>query len=182
MLDLTCKALECDNLADRQGWCELHLRRFISGNVILTEDGDWVDTCTKGHPMIGANVRWESSGKRGKKRRRCRTCLREKAQRQARERIIEVEIPKPYRPNDLTLTTAIADFEEALNHVTAKCKANPGPYMDWDEEDGNVPSEADAAALCAGCPLLQACGNYAVAARMTDGIWGGRRFIKGVQL
>jgi len=179
MLELGCKVVECDELVESRGFCTLHLRRFIAGNVQETPEG-WIDFCAQGHAMMGDNVRWESSGKRGKKRRRCRACLRDKAQRQARERIVEVEIPKPYRPTDLVLTNAIAEFDEALSHVTVPCKGNPGPYMDWEDEDAPTPAEADA--LCNGkaCALVKLCGNRAVAGDERHGVWGGRVIVNGV--
>lgn len=33
--------------------------------------------------------------------------------------------------------------------------------------------EASAAKLCAGCPVIQQCGTFAIDNRQTDGIWGG---------
>jgi hypothetical protein len=142
-----------------------------------------VDHCQNGHELVGDNVRWESSGKNGKKRRRCRECLRLKAQRQARNHAAVVETPKPYRPDDLTLTQAIDDFEEAKQHVKAKCFANPGPYADWDADDPDQPdppTREQAESLCSGCPLIKACGNYGVAAQMYHGVWGGRVVSGGV--
>jgi hypothetical protein len=167
-------------MVESRGFCALHLRRFISGHVREDDAGELVDYCAQGHAMVGDNVRWESSGKRGKKRRRCRSCLRDKAQRQAKNALVVVETPKPYRPIDITLTQAVDDFEEAKKHVTAKCAGNSGPYMDW--EWGDAPSAEEAQALCAGCPLMQACGNYGRAAQMSDGIWGGHVVEMGVWL
>lgn len=38
--------------------------------------------------------------------------------------------------------------------------------------ESKVP-EVYAAKLCAGCPVLQQCGDFALTNRETDGIWGG---------
>jgi len=171
---ILCTVAECPNLEDdSRGFCTQHLKRWLAGRVFETDDGILADHCLKDHALIGDNVRWESSGKKGKRRRRCRECLREKAQRQARNALTVVEIPPPYRPNDLTLTQAIRDFEEAQEsvNVRAKCRDNPGPWTDWDEN--NVPTAAEAKSLCAGCPFLRACGNYAIAAQEYHGVWGG---------
>lgn len=178
--DITCTVAECSNLEeDSRGLCGQHLKRYIQGLVYENEAGVLVDHCVKDHELIEDNVRWESSGKKGKRRRRCRECLRDKARRQAANVIHVVDTPKPYRPNDLTLTQAIRDFEEAQELVSAKCKDNPGPYMDW--EDENPPTQAEADAMCSGCPLQKACPNYAIAAQEQHGVWGGLIIINGVQ-
>lgn len=175
-MSFTCVVAECEQIEeDSRGFCLLHLRRWIDGHVYEDVDGTYYDHCNKGHPLAGDNLRWESSGRGGKRRRRCRQCLRDKAKRQARSHITEVEIPRPYRPQDLTLTQAIADFDKAQNAVDAKCRGNPGPYVDWDEP----PTAEEAAKLCGGCPLIKACANYALAARETHGVWGGNVIHEG---
>lgn len=176
---MICVVIECDNFEeDSRGYCAAHLRRYVEGLVYENEAGDIVDHCRQDHELIESNIRWESSGKNGKRRKRCRECLREKARRQSKNAIKVVEVPKPYRPNDLVLTQAIRDFEEAQKHVAAKCKDNPGPWMDWEDP----PTAAEAAAQCHGCPLAKACENYARAAQETHGIWGGRVVHEGVWL
>ena len=181
---IECIVLECNNLEeDSRHLCAQHLKRWVQGQVYENEDGELVDHCLKNHPLYGENVRWESSGKKGKKRRRCRECLREKAQRQAKNTIVTVEIPAPYRPTDLTLTRAIEDFEEAKKYVRPKCKDDPAKWTDWGDEDEprqDVPSEQEAAELCHGCPLQRACGNYAEASQQYHGVWGGRVRFQGV--
>lgn len=128
--------------------------------------------------MTPDNIRWESSGKKGQKRRRCKECLRLKAKRANRKD--KQDIPKPYRPDDLDLTRAISDFYEASQAVDGYCKGDPGPWMDWDET--NIPTAEEAAAMCYGCPLVKACPNYAYAAKETHGIWGGHIIHEGVWL
>lgn len=175
-LSFTCTVAECEQLEeDARGFCALHLRRWILGHVYEDESGVLFDHCNKGHPLAGDNLRWESSGRGGKRRRRCRQCLRDKARRQSRNHVAEVEVPKPYRPNDTTLTKAIDDFENAQKALDAKCRDNPGPYMDWDDP----PSPEEARRLCSGCPLMKACENRAIAGRETHGIWGGRVIHEG---
>jgi hypothetical protein len=177
--DFTCTVAECDNLEeDSRGLCNAHIKRFVQGLVYENESGVLCDHCLKDHELTGDNVRWESSGKKGKKRRRCRECLREKARRQAANALPTVDVPKPYRPNDIGLTQAIRDFEEAQKHVVANCKDKPQEWMDW--EDDAPPSAERARELCSGCPLLQSCANYALASQQTHGVWGGERIILGV--
>lgn len=176
---ILCTVAECPNLEeDSRGFCGQHLKRWLAGQVYEDASGRLVDHCIKHHELVGDNVRWESSGKKGKKRRRCRECLREKAQRQARNAITVVEPPVPYRPNDLSLTRAIDDFEEAKEHVKGNCYQRPEQWMDWDEP----PTREQAAQWCSGCPLLRACGNYALAAGEWHGVWGGRVVHEGVWL
>lgn len=176
--------LDCDNLVESRNICPHHVRRTISGNVYYEPDpAALVDHCNEGHPLAGDNVRWESSGRNGRRRRRCRTCLRLRAQAKANETSFEVRIPEPYRPDDLSLSKAIDDFEAAKALVDGKCKGNPGPWMDWDDDDDNaVPTQEEAEAMCAGCALVKACPNYAWAARETHGNWGGHVIRKGVWL
>lgn len=65
------------------------------------------------------------------------------------------------------------------------CLNNPYFYMDYDghgfeDEYGNGFSrkitEDEAEMLCAGCPLLKQCYDFAVANKEQDGIWGGIDF------
>ena len=167
---IECQVQECGELAESRGFCRLHLRRWIDGLTREDDDGNFIDYCIREHALVGDNVRWEATGKRGGKRRRCRECLRAKAKRQARNHAAEEpKPPKPYRPEDETLTKAIDDFELAQELIPGKCQNNPGPYMDWEEP----PTQAEADALCYGCPLIMACANYGIAAREFHGIWGG---------
>lgn len=181
---MICTVLECEQLEESRGFCQQHLRRFIAGQVYENDDGYLVDHCLKGHEMVGDNVRWESSGKKGKRRRRCRECLRDKARRQSAMALPTVETPKPYRPNDLVLTQAIADFDKAQEELEAKCKNNPGPYMDWGDEpdEPDPPTPAEAARLCDGCLVAKACLNRGIAGNEQHGIWGGRVVHNGVWL
>lgn len=176
---ITCAVAECDNLVESRRVCGHHLRRIISGNVTYDVDlGTVVDHCNEGHALVGDNVRWESSGRKGKRRRRCRACLRLRAQRQSRDAGGLADPPSPYRPEDLVLTNAIDEFSHALTLLDAKCKGAPSLYMDW----VSPPSATEAKAMCAGCPFLQACANYAVAAQEQHGVWGGEVIHDGVKL
>ncbi len=176
---LACAVAECDSLVESRNVCAHHLRRIISGNVFFDpEFSDLVDHCNEGHPLCGDNVRWESSGRKGKRRRRCRACLRIRAQRQAQLALDVIEPPKPYRPDDLTLTEAIDDFELAKSMIDGNCKGAPEQWMDWDEP----PTPEDAKSMCSGCPLMQACANYATAAQEWHGVWGGVVIHQGVKL
>lgn len=176
---LACAVAECDNLVESRNVCGHHLRRIISGNVYFDpEVSDLIDHCNEGHALVGDNVRWESSGRKGRRRRRCRACLRLRAQRQAKDALSIVEPPKPYRPEDVTLTQAIDDFDKAKSLVDAKCKDSPERYMDWEEP----PSAEEADLMCAGCPLRKACANYGVAAKEWHGVWGGMVIHEGRRL
>ncbi len=65
------------------------------------------------------------------------------------------------------------------------CKDNPYFYMDYDnngfeDSDGNYKrsslSADDCEALCADCPLLKQCYDFAIASEQEYGIWGGINF------
>jgi hypothetical protein len=186
---MDCVVENCHNEAsgDERQMCTMHLRRFIAGDVY--EDarygGALLDHCVNGHAFTVANTRWESSGNRGKSRRRCRECLRNKAAKAAKAKAaMPAELPNPYRPSDKTLTTAIHDFEKARELVAGNCYENSTEYIDWvfEEYDGEklpVPTAERAAELCHGCPLLPACRNYAIAAREQNGVWGGVAIVDG---
>lgn len=72
------------------------------------------------------------------------------------------------------------------NNPSYPCKNNPYFYMDYDgngfvdEEYGDSIrrrlSEDDCEALCADCPLLKLCYDFAVASDQDYGIWGGIDF------
>lgn len=65
------------------------------------------------------------------------------------------------------------------------CKDNPYFYVDYDglgfeTEDGNASrkwlTEDDCEQLCAGCPLLKLCYDFAIASGQEHGVWGGIDF------
>lgn len=175
---MNCTVEECPNEEqDARGLCEQHLKRFIAGLVYENEAGKLVDHCVNDHELVGDNVRFESAGRNGRRRRRCRECLRIKARNRASSALPVVDIPVPYRPNDLTLTRAIEDFEQAQEDVDGFCKGKPEKWMDYEDED--EPSKEEAAQMCDGCPLQKACANFAIAARMPHGVWGGIRIRDG---
>ena len=70
-------------------------------------------------------------------------------------------------------------------HRYWNCKDNPYYYMDYDgygfeDEEGRGEYQAltidQAEELCAGCPLLKQCYDFAVANEEKHGIWGGIDF------
>lgn len=75
--------------------------------------------------------------------------------------------------------------EAQEKHKNWNCKDNPYFYMDYDgygfeDEEGRgdyQPLTIDQAEeLCAGCPLLKQCYDFAVANEEKHGIWGGVDF------
>lgn len=60
---------------------------------------------------------------------------------------------------------------DAMDERT-RCFNNPEDYSDYDEE--RPPTVVEAAMLCAGCPVLDLCRDYAVASK-DRGVWGGIR-------
>lgn len=64
---------------------------------------------------------------------------------------------------------------DALNALrsapeTPNCKDREDEFID------NVAPDADAEAMCAGCPLLQLCRTYGELANPPVGIWGGKNY------
>ncbi|WP_374105866.1 WhiB family transcriptional regulator [Streptomyces sp. AC495_CC817] len=64
----------------------------------------------------------------------------------------------------MTLANANEDAPQPL------CVGRESEYADY---EGYPPSEARAAAMCAGCPFLEACGNNARQQLPVWGVWGG---------
>lgn len=68
-------------------------------------------------------------------------------------------------------------LEEKFDRSKSKCYKNPGPYIDYDEED--VPLASVAYKLCEGCPMLRECARFAAAYKPVVGVWGGEVYIDG---
>lgn len=58
-----------------------------------------------------------------------------------------------------------------------KCLDNPGPYVDYDED--NPPTKEEAYLLCVGCPVLVECARFANVYRPEVGVWGGEVYQAG---
>ena len=68
-------------------------------------------------------------------------------------------------------------LEKAMGSRTPKCADNPGPYIDYDED--NPPSKEEAYKLCRSCPVLMECARFANALRPEVGVWGGEVYQAG---
>lgn len=170
----TCEVEYCGKVANLGGLCLFHRKKDIAGG--LEHDGGLIfDLCSRGHRWVPENTRIESNAD-GSKRRRCRQCLRDKASAKKNEEPI-AEAPLPVRLADPVLRGAFQVFDAAQEHIEAKCKGQPEKWTDYDE--GHIPSDVEAAKLCAGCPMLQACGNNAVATRPGWGVWGATVWVFG---
>lgn len=82
----------------------------------------------------------------------------------------------------------VTNFEEALVEYQPECVTSdyPSPWTDWDDVtehrepyEGEMPTAEEAAAMCAGCPIMQLCFDYALSTGQSHGVWGGRRFYNG---
>jgi hypothetical protein len=71
-------------------------------------------------------------------------------------------------------------LQKAMLKNKAKCAKNPGPYMDYDEND--PPSKSRAYALCVDCPVLVECARFASASKPAIGVWGGEVYQEGTLL
>jgi hypothetical protein len=83
--------------------------------------------------------------------------------------------------NYLKLTRRAERASDALQKAMivrkAKCADNPGPWIDYDEE--NPPSKNRAYLMCVGCPVLVECARFASAYRPPIGVWGGEVYEQG---
>jgi len=59
-------------------------------------------------------------------------------------------------------------FNEALSVTHVPCEDNP------DKWTGEPVTEGRAKMLCANCPLIDLCDDYATKAKETWGVWGGK--------
>lgn len=176
---MKCVVELCANEAVREKVCEQHLRKLIKGQIETDMyTGAVYDLCSRGHRWSADNIHWEGIPGKATKRRRCRKCLSLKASRRRKTRNGFAVAPSPVRPNDAELSKAIDDLETALSSsATAKCKQNPGPYTDYEED--SPPTNAEAKELCSGCPLLMACANSAHGSKPGYGVWGGEIWYMG---
>lgn len=169
-----CKVEYCGRVANLDQLCLLHRRKEVAGQL-EHEDGKVWDTCAQGHRWTLENTHIESNSKGGK-RRRCKRCLAERAERKRNEAPV-VETPQAVRLETPALRAAHATADRAQAALTAKCKGSPADYTDYTA--ANIPSDVEAAKLCSGCPLLQACANKAAAERPGWGVWGGQVWVYG---
>lgn len=157
------------------GLCQLHRKKAINGGLDYDDDGRIWDLCSKGHRWTEENTHWESNSKGGK-RRRCRQCLALKAARKAEEPPV-VMAPNPIRLKDERMTAALDQFDKAQVVIRSLCHNNYEKWTDYDER--SIPTEEEARAMCAGCPLFAACGNTAEATKPGWGVWAGEVWVYG---
>lgn len=175
MNDEICEVQGCDKEATFVGLCMLHRKKAVSGELEYDDDNTIWDTCSKGHRWTEANTHWESNSKGGK-RRRCKLCLALKSARKRAEEPVVVP-PSPVQPRNQDMTHALESFDKAQVVVRGKC------YLKWtqwtDYTKATMPTEIEAALMCAGCPLMAACANAAEAQLPGWGVWAGERWAYG---
>lgn len=170
----TCRVEYCGRVANLDGLCLLHRRKELSG-FLEYEDGQVYDTCAQRHRWTPENTYWDSSSKGGP-RRRCRKCLAERARRKRSE-----EAP-PEAPTPVALETPVqrkahAVADAAQSGLDIKCRDDYARFTDYTA--ATMPSDIEAAKMCAGCPALQACANKAAAEGAAWGVWGGQVWLYG---
>lgn len=140
--------------------------------------------CSKGHEFTPENTFTRTyDGARV-----CRECrkqyAREKYQRKkelnngvARQRKVK-QVLIEYE-NTLS-DDAIDKWEKlqiGIDKVDPLCKDKPEAYADYTDSI----TEDQAEQMCHGCPLIKLCYDYAVAAEVNQGIWGGINFTEEEQ-
>ena len=169
-----CRVEFCGKQANLDGMCVFHRRKDIADGLEYDGDKIW-DLCSRRHRWTPENTRIEKNAD-GSVRRRCRTCLAEKARLKKDEDPI-VLAPLPVRLADPVHRSAYESFDQAQEEVNAKCRDLPELFTDYTA--GNMPNDVAAAKLCAGCPMLEACANTAAATRPGWGIWGAQVWVYG---
>lgn len=64
-------------------------------------------------------------------------------------------------------------LQAVLTVVEPPCRADPEAWFATRARPADAEVQAWAVASCAGCPALDPCRAYAVAAGERDGVWGG---------
>lgn len=169
-----CEVENCQKQANLGGLCQLHRRKDIAGGLEYDEGLIW-DTCAAGHRWTEANTHYENNGNGGK-RRRCKQCLADKAERR-RQQERQIATPAPVRLENAEHQQAFATFDMATNEIDAKCKDDYARFTDYTAE--NAPSDVEAAKMCAGCPLMVPCANAAIATRPGWGVHAGNVWYDG---
>lgn len=147
-----------------------------------------IDTCRNGHPWVPENTVWESAGEGKPRRRRCRACLREKDRRRRRGRELDElaglgrvgralrRLPPEEDPPHVLESRQ--SFDQAMEEIPER-----NCFNRWDEwanyDDDAVPDAKRAREMCAGCPLLAACAQYAEDTEQGWGVWGGEVWVYG---
>lgn len=71
-------------------------------------------------------------------------------------------------------------LQDAMAENAPNCGDNPGPYIDYDED--NPPSADQAFKMCEDCPVLVQCARFASAYKPPIGVWGGEVWKDGTIL
>lgn len=67
----------------------------------------------------------------------------------------------------------LLNLRDAAIATATPCQEDPDRWTGWDAPGKTPPSEAEAAEMCADCPLLDLCKAYGDKARQF-GVWGGK--------
>lgn len=169
-----CEVQNCRAQANLGGLCVFHRRKDIAGGLEY-DDGIIWDICSQGHRWTVENTHYENNGNGGK-RRRCIKCLKDKAEKRQQQDPIVLP-PQPVRLKGDTEQLAYDTFDLASNEVDAKCKDRYAEFTDYTAE--NAPTDVEAAKMCAGCPLMKACANAAIATRPGWGVHAGQVWLYG---
>lgn len=172
---MECEVELCSNDATMQHLCGQHHRKMLANQLDFEDDGTIWDLCSRGHRWTVENTHWESNSKGGR-RRRCRECLRLKAERKREEPQLVLP-PQPVQPENAAMARAMDSYGNAQAENDTKCKNNPELWMDYTKD--TMPTASQAKAMCQGCWFLEACANNARAMQHGWGIWGGERWVYG---
>lgn len=142
--------------------------------------------CSKGHEFTEENTFIRAYDNA----RVCRECRKQYAREKYQRNKLKnggVARPKKDKPQVIEIPESVLlvdkaqkswyALSEAFAEVptnTIPCVSDPRLYIDQPQ---NV-SEDSAEELCASCPLLKQCYDFAVASKQEWGIWGGINFTK----
>ena len=75
----------------------------------------------------------------------------------------------------------MARWDDLAETDTPECKGAPELFVDYETLTGAAMAHAidDAKAICATCPFVEMCDEYARLVKPGHGVWGGKLWRKG---
>jgi len=136
--------------------------------------------CSQGHEFTEENTFIRPYDKT----RVCRECRRRYARKKYQENKHSGKTKtkhEPIRmvpiPDSVFLTDLAGEYYAELQEKLAVTKVPCRNQMELFDNPEKV-SQKQAKAACHGCPLIQECGNFAIASKQEYGIWGGINYTR----
>ena len=72
------------------------------------------------------------------------------------------------------------ELVRATMYAIPNCTDDPETWDCWDRDGYRIPTNEEAQALCAGCPIFEECQAYAEVAKPAIGIYAGKVYGAGL--